>query len=239
MPLSADVSGIRATYVRLRAVQRSLNTILFGMLSRKGIEESARALDFWEDGVIAFDDEADVQLLSDFAIYEYRAGGHNAVERYLARGDVGEGTDEHTVLEAMQKARFTLLAVEEALPEIGARALDLIYGEAVMLADLGLSETAVPGIVLATRLLAFPTFTMTSGAPLPFDPELAALFVTDLRQAFGRPERGDILPAKVRRRLAHDLTALALTDPEEAKAVWTEAAVMRPGVPPRLSRSRA
>jgi hypothetical protein len=55
--------------------------------------------------------------------------------------------------------------------------------------------------VIATRLLPFPTFTITSGAPLGFDRELAALFIEQL---------------------ARNLIGLALGDPDETKAAWRE-----------------
>jgi hypothetical protein len=133
-------SEIRAIYHRLHDVQRALNTTLFWAVSRKGIEESARALGFWEGGKVVVDGEDDVGVLMDFAIYEYRTGGKNDVERGLA--GTTDGTDQCTVLEAMCKARFTLVDVAAFVPEVGARAVDRIYGERFLLADVGLSKTA-------------------------------------------------------------------------------------------------
>jgi hypothetical protein len=77
---AAHLSEVRPTYLRLRDVQRTLNTTLFRTVSKKGIEESARALDFWERGKVVLEEEDDVGVLMDFAIYEYRAGGDSRRE---------------------------------------------------------------------------------------------------------------------------------------------------------------
>jgi hypothetical protein len=87
---------------------------------------------------------------------------------------------------------------------------------------VGLSQTARPGVVIATRLLPFPTFTITSGAPLGFDRELAALFIEGLREAVGTPDKVGMLPPKMRKQLARNLIGLALGDPDETKAAWRE-----------------
>lgn len=116
----AHLSEVRATYLRLRDVQRALNTTLFRTVSKRGIEESARALGFWERGKLVLDEEDDVGVLMDLAICEYRAGGKIAVERYLG-GSAAKTADERTVLEAMLEARFTLVEVEAVVPEVGAR----------------------------------------------------------------------------------------------------------------------
>jgi hypothetical protein len=122
----------------------------------------------------------------------------------------------------MLKARFTLVGIEQVVPEVGAKAIDRIYGEPFLLADIGLSKTARPGLVLATRVLPFSAFTMTSGAPVAVDPELAMLFVDGLQEAFGQPAIIGMLRPKERKQLARNLIGLALEDPDEMKAVWRE-----------------
>ncbi len=218
----ANLSEVRTTYLRLRGVQRALNSTLFRTVSKKGMEESARALGFWQRGTFVLEEDDDRGVLMDFAIYEYRTNGHNAVERYAARSVAAEGSDERAVIEAMLKARFTLVEVEAVEPDVGARAVDRIFGEPFLLADLGLSQTAQPGTCIATRLLPFATFTMTSGTPLAFDAELAALFIDGLEDAFGDAHNVGMLGPKDRKELARNIIGLALGDPEETKVVWRE-----------------
>jgi hypothetical protein len=76
--------------------------------------------------------------------------------------------------------------------------------------------------VIATRLLPFATFTMTSGAPMGFDPELAELFIEGLEDAVGARDKVGMLPPKMRKELARNLIGLALGDPDEMKVVWRE-----------------
>jgi hypothetical protein len=139
---------------------------------------------------------------------------------YAARSEAAEGSDERIILEAMLKARFTLVSVEKVIPKVGVQAVDHIYGKAFLLADVGLSETARRGVVLATRLLPLRRFTMTTGAPLTFDPELAKWFLEGLGK--GSEDIGSLasLPAKERKLLARHLIALALEDPGMVKVGW-------------------
>src|SRR5262249_56519177 len=59
----------------------------------------------------------------------------------------------------------------------------------VDLIDLGLSETGIPGALLATRLLDAGGFSMTSGVSFPFAADREAAIMTYLREkepGFGR-----------------------------------------------------
>jgi hypothetical protein len=139
-----SLPGVLPTYLRLRDVQRALNTVLLRTVSKKGVEESARALDFWARGKIVLEDEDDGGVLMDFALYEYRTGSKNAVERYLARGAV-QSADERTVLEAMLRGRFTLVEVEDVVPTVGVHAVDRIYGNRSCWPTWGCRRRLVPG----------------------------------------------------------------------------------------------
>ena len=176
-------------------------------LSRAALEQSARDLGLWDNGKIAVEHEDHLAVVADYAVYEYRAGGKSAVERFADRPDALVGSDEHSLLNAMREARFTLVEILQIVPNVGVRALDHIYGRRLMLADVELSQTAKPGVVLATRLLSLPTFAMTSGAPLAFDRELAAFF---LRGVGGGLADLRLLPRRERKHLARHLIGLAM-----------------------------
>ncbi len=218
----ANAAEIRAEYLRLREVQRGLNSKLLQTVSKKGFEQSARDLGFWEGGRIVLRDEHYMDVMSDYALYEYWAGGKNAVERSLARGDASEGSDEHITLQAMVKAHFTLVGIEAVEPEVGVRAVDHIYGGSFLLADMGLSEKGTPQVVLAARLLTFSNFRMTSGAAVRIDPELARLFVDSLHETAASPWTVNMVPLRVRHELARKILRLALANVEDVKAAWGE-----------------
>ena len=67
-------------------MQRSLNAQLFRGIGKAGMQDCACALGFWSDGVVVFDEEDDVGLLADFAIYEHKAG-RAAIERRVTSAD--------------------------------------------------------------------------------------------------------------------------------------------------------
>lgn len=213
-------TDVRATYLRLRQVQRGLNEQLFREIGKAGMQDCARALGFWGNGVMIFDEEDDVSLLADFAIHE-----HKAVRVVIERRMTGAETtdDERTVLAAMVRSRFTLFGVTEIIPGVGARALDLLNEEPFFLADVNLSETGTPNIIMAAHLLPFETFVMTSGAPLPFDPEVARLLLAGMRARSITPADLGALAPHARAQLAANLIALARRRPETVRSVLNAA----------------
>lgn len=58
-------------------------------------------LDLRARGKIVLGEEDDISVITDFAIYEDRTAGKNAVERYVANAVSTPTPDERTVLEAM------------------------------------------------------------------------------------------------------------------------------------------
>ena len=219
LPRAAE---IRDEYQRLRQVQRALNSKLVKTLTKKAIEQSARDLDLWEDGKIVLQHEDHMGVLADYAIYEYRVAGKSAVERCAARSHGAEGTDEGLVIEAMLNARFTLVSIQKIVPQVGAQVVDHIYGDRFLLADVGLSQTGARGDLLATRLLPLPRFTMTSGAPLAFDPELATWILEGVGAGSGDLATLRLIARKQRKHMARTIIALAMEDPALVKVAWRE-----------------
>ena len=71
------------------------------------------------------------------------------------------------MLAAMADHRYGLLRVTARAPGAGVHVADLLGGATPFLFDIGLSQSAEPGLVLATRLVAPDGLTMTTGAGLP------------------------------------------------------------------------
>lgn len=64
------VDSVTAKYGRHREIQRALNRRLTTTLPRAALKECARSLGLWEAGTLAFEEEDDVAVLMDFAIYD-------------------------------------------------------------------------------------------------------------------------------------------------------------------------
>jgi len=224
-----DHSRTFALYQELREVQRSLNRALTKTLSRKAIEETARCLGFWEAGSIFFDDEGDVHLLNDVTIYDYYpGGGKNAVERFANRA-AELTTDERLVLDAMCRARFTLVKVEDHVPGVGVHAHDMLFGQRVLLADIALSQSAPLGFALVTRLISFDDFVMTSGVHRVFDDGLVRLVAGSFAHTMGAKGPPERWSSRDRSALARLLLQLADAEPDEVRHMLLSQALA--GVP--------
>ena len=211
--LPTEQRALREKYQRLREVQRGLNSRLTKMIARSGIEESARQLGLWQRGIIVFGEEDDASVLMDFAIHEYRIrGGTTAVERLAKQSMAPAGSDERLVLDALLRARFTLLRVDEAIPGVGVHVSDRLYAREFLLADIGLSDTAVEGLHLCARVLEFPQFCMQTGAALPFDADAAESAVLVFGDVFDDVALGlTAFRPKQRAKVAAFLTRMALS----------------------------
>jgi hypothetical protein len=126
-------------------------------------------------------------VLMDYCIHDVRRQGINAIERFLLQSPPQADSDEMVLLQALRQARFCLVAVDRAEPEVGVRGRDLLRDEPQFLLDIGFSREAVPGMVLATRVMAPEGNCRTTGAPLlvgVLSPAEQAKYVQDLAAIF-------------------------------------------------------
>jgi hypothetical protein len=215
--------SVAETYRRFREVQRALNRRLMTMLPKNALKECAEKVS--HDAKVDFAVRDDISVLYDFAIYDYRIrGGTNAVERLVKQAAWPPGSDEQVILDAMLRARFTVLLVLSAVPDVGVRVQDLLYEREFLLADVGLSKTAPKDQHIAARVLEFSEFHMTTGAPLPFDRTLAFVLMEGLRRTFpeGLAEMFRRFRVTDYAKLAAEIISLAMEDPEEVVEAVSE-----------------
>ena len=81
-------------------------------------------------------------------------------------------SDELLVLEAMQRARFSIISIVRRHPIAGLIVKDLFRGVEVWLVDEGLESSLPDAAALATRLFTPEGFAMTAGVLVPLDSEL-------------------------------------------------------------------
>ena len=81
-------------------------------------------------------------------------------------------TDEALVLEAMRRARFSIISSVRRHTVAGLVVKDLIRGFEFWLVDEGLESSLPDEAVLATRLYTLEGFAMTAGVLVPLDIEL-------------------------------------------------------------------
>ena len=191
-------------YKQLRKINRKLNNILPRQLSKQAIEKCGQKLGIMNGNTLVLQDMDEISVVMDYCIYDYYENRSNAVSRYMVKFPPAPDSDEHVVLKAMSESFYTLIQVEHVLPGVGVQADDLLGDKQFLIIDLGFSETATQGLVLATRLLSFADFTMTSGAPLVVFPEtLSEIFDVVLQQFV--TEEGEYINIDVQQK--PDLTA--------------------------------
>ena len=144
-----------------------LNNELVHRLSRDMLDEGAKKIGIYHDGTFVFENEDETSVLMDYCIYNVYRNGRNAVEQYLCDDPPDPDSDEMACLQAMQHGIYALVAVLRVEPGVGCHVRNLFTEETRLLVDIGLSKTAKPGTVIATRLLDFGGFVAAGGAALP------------------------------------------------------------------------
>ena len=171
-----DRAGLLADYYRLREVSRSLHNRLIKQIPKLVLTSSAERLGLLSPGpgrhskeVLLLEDEYEISVLMDYCLYHGRRDGRTVIDQALAEAQPAAGSDELLLLQAMQEARFSVFAVEESAPGIGVQVRDVLRDEPLFLVDIGFSQTADPGLVLAGNVISLPGLSMTTGAMLPVD----------------------------------------------------------------------
>jgi len=218
------------TYRRLRAVEDSLVETLVDAVPDESVDAVAAMFRIPLQGEPLYD-HPDYGVLLDLAMYEDRTSGQTVIERHFEQTNPEAGSDEQLVLSAMMASRVTLLRLGKRNPGVGLDVEDLLFGEALFLADPALSKERTRGeLVILTRLLSFDGFVMTpSTAFLDFEPHLARLLAAGLPKESTVPMADRYASADARRVLGMDLTSMALSSVESVR----QALLVRfGGVPP-------
>ena len=180
-----DYSDIAVRYKRMREISFELNKVLPKYVPKEVMEATAKKLGFWEDGTLVFDNIDQSCVLFDQAIHGHFQDGRNAVDRYVAEHPPAPGSDQEAVLAAMQRTFYSLFQVEGCEDGVGVHVLDILRNRKYFLADVGFSQTTVDGVILASRVIPFEDFIMTTGAALPADVDV--LEVGQIVQRLLRP----------------------------------------------------
>jgi hypothetical protein len=158
---------IVARYKRLRTICSGLHDEFVGRFPDDVIRAGAEKLGILHDGALLFQDENQMSVLMDYCVYDVFHNDRNAVEQYLCECPPEADSEETECLHAMQHASYTVLAVLDIEPKVGCHVRNLFTGETQLVVDISFSESAVPGLIIATRLLEFGDFVITSGVALP------------------------------------------------------------------------
>lgn len=191
-----DPDKIR-TYQSLRQIGREFHGKVLKMIPKDILVSTAQELGLWKSGILV-GHEGDTDVLADRLIYDRRWEGKNSLQHLEAsNAAVSLTEDERRFFEAMRTGRFSLFQIADIYPGSHAlladRLMEVRTGlpkPCLELIDLGLSQTGIPGALLATRLLDAGGFFMTSGVSFPFTADREKAIMAYLREKeFGYREK--------------------------------------------------
>ncbi|OHB65323.1 MAG: hypothetical protein A2168_04520 [Planctomycetes bacterium RBG_13_50_24] len=198
-------SQLVTRYKELRKIVCELqNNALLKYVSKRTLDVCGKKLGILQNKTFILDDMDQMGVVMDYCIYDYREDGLNAVARYKADSQLDPGSEEYAVVNAMSESCYMLVQVEDVRPGVGVIVNDLMGDRQFLLVDMGLSQTAAKGMVIATRLLPFEDFVTTSGAALPVGMETLEKIFDYAFQHYGT-EDGEYIDVDIRQRA--DLTA--------------------------------
>jgi hypothetical protein len=168
-------SEILARYRRLRQISKEQHEAVLDIIAPSVLLDWARRLDLTEGKAIVLENDNEMTLPEDLAIYLPRPGRSHPLERYARVARFAPGSDEAIVLAAMRRARFSLWRIERRHPTTGLILRDLLRGEETWLVDEAMEKNAPPGVEMAARLLQPESFAMTARIIVPILPDLITL----------------------------------------------------------------
>jgi hypothetical protein len=169
-------------YRHLREISKQHHSSMLRFLSKDTIISQARRLGLAQGKTLVLDSMDDLNLAFDLAIYTAPKDRSRAIDRYARAAWLTPESDESLVLEAMRRARFSIISIIRRHPVAGLIVKDLFRGVEVWLVDEGLESSLPDGTALATRLFIPEGFAMTAGILVPLDLELIEDAITDTPQ---------------------------------------------------------
>ena len=161
-------TNILQTYKRIRPLGVQLSQQLLRHIDNSTMQKVGKELGLFKRGTFIFGSEEETNVLADFCIL-FADGPHAPITRLQRSESFTPDSDEMQILEAMQRAVYSVFVFDEIDGKGIIKAHDYLTGNTIVLVDRGLSATAMPDFALATNLIPIPGTNafMTGGAALP------------------------------------------------------------------------
>jgi len=173
---------VLSRYRHFREISSQHHSAALDFLSKEAIISQARRLGLAQGKTLVLDSMNDLILAFDLTIHTAPKDRSRAIDRYARAVRLAPGSDEGLVLEAMRRARFSIIGILRRHDIAGLIVEDLFRGGEFWLVDEGLESSLPDGAALATRLYTPDGFAMTAGALVPFDIELIEDAIADTPQ---------------------------------------------------------
>jgi hypothetical protein len=168
LPDRATLEQWKQSYLAIRKVALKLNDKhLVPSLPKEAFDFAASNLGMLHGKTIVMDTEDQIAVVADFAIFNHRVNGKNAIQRYQEEHALEISPLQSKWLTGAVNSRYTLLLLGTPIPEIGLQAVDILTGDQLVITDVNFSRSSAAGLTVATRIIPIDDFYITSGAPLP------------------------------------------------------------------------
>src|ERR1700760_331741 len=159
---------ILSRYRHLRQISKEQHEAVLDIAAADVLLDWARRIDLTQGRTVISDNEYEIVLAEDLAIYLARLGRPHPLDRYARAAGFAPGSDEAIVLEAMRHARFSLWHIERHHETTGL----ILRDEEIWLIDEALAKNVRPGQEMAARLIVPDRFAMTARVIVPIIPAL-------------------------------------------------------------------
>jgi hypothetical protein len=177
-------------YRHLRAISIGHHSGAMAFVSKQAVLEHAKRVGLTTGGMLVAENEAEMTLVFDLALYTAKERRSRALDRYARATPLPPGSDAARMLEAMRHARFSVWRMKQRHETAGLIITDVLREAEVWLVDEQLEASASEGLSFAGRICEPDRFAMSCGVVVPVYREMMEEVALDmLAQRHGDPER--------------------------------------------------
>src|SRR5712672_1954152 len=165
-------AGILNRYRRYSDLRKDIQSTALENIPASKLLAHAKRIGLSDGKVLFADDDVELTLVFDLALYAAQAGRTRAIDRCARKPLKVSAPDEALVLQGLQASRFSIFRVIGRREPAGVLLEDLMRGGTVPLLDEGLERSARPDKVFAMRVAPIEDFVITCGAVVPMDFEI-------------------------------------------------------------------
>ncbi|WP_431065719.1 hypothetical protein [Methylotuvimicrobium sp.] len=168
----ADFTFTPADYPEIRHRMMDLNSKIFRKLTKDDIKTCGKHLGIWHQKTLMVQNETEMDLFTDYAMFAYRPHGFNMAEKFLRLFSKEADAYELELLRRMSQAHYAIYQVEETNGTDSLKVVDVFSKVIYRLVDHQLAKTARQGMILAGHLIDFDGFWIQTGGTVLLSKEI-------------------------------------------------------------------
>src|ERR1044072_270687 len=167
-------------YRHLRLISLGHHSGALKFTSRPELLAHAKRVGLTTGGMLVAENEAEMTLVFDLALYTAKERRSRALDRYARATPLPPGSDAARMLEAMRHARFSVWRINQRHETAGLIITDVLREAEVWLVDEQLETSAPEGLSFAGRICQPDDFAMSCGVVVPVYRELLEEVTLDM-----------------------------------------------------------